>query len=75
MLVKLAMQLLSLNFVDAKQCGTAHAQSKTSTHVQKVARVVLVQCIKLCPSLGALISRRSTVAIDITCQNFETWRM
>ena len=35
MLAKLAMQLLSLNFVDAKLCGTAHAQLKTSTHGQK----------------------------------------
>ena len=30
MLAKLVTQLLSLNFVDAKQCGTAHAQSKTT---------------------------------------------
>ena len=35
MLAKLAMQLLSLHFVDAKHCGTAHAQSKTSTHGKK----------------------------------------
>ena len=33
-LAKLATQVLSLNFVDAKQCGTAHAQSKTSMHGQ-----------------------------------------
>ena len=45
MLAKLATQLLSLNFVDAKQCGTAHAQLKTSTRSQKMARVVLVRCI------------------------------
>ena len=42
MLVKLAMQLLLLNFVDAKQCGTAHVQSKTSTRGQNMAHVVLV---------------------------------
>ena len=28
MLAKLAIPLLLLNFVDAKQCGTVHAQSK-----------------------------------------------
>ena len=42
MLVKLATQLLSLKFVDAKQCGTVHAQSKTSMRGQKMARVLLV---------------------------------
>ena len=41
----LATQLFSLNFVDTKQCGTAHAQSKTSTRGKKMARVVLVRCI------------------------------
>ena len=45
MLAKLATQLLSLNFVDAEQCGTAHAQLKRSTRGKKLARVVLVQCI------------------------------
>ena len=38
----LAMQLLSLNFVDARQCGIAHTQSKTSTRGQKMAFIVLV---------------------------------
>ena len=42
MLAKLAMQLLLLNSVDAKQCGTAHVQSKTSTRGKKMAQVVLV---------------------------------
>ena len=42
MLAKLAMQLLLLNFVDAKQCGTAHVQSKKSTRGQKMAHIVLV---------------------------------
>ena len=38
MLAKLATQLLSLNFVDAKQCGTAHAQSKTNMRGQNDSR-------------------------------------
>ena len=44
MLVKLATQLSLLNFVDAKQCGTVHEQSK-STRGKKMVRVVLVRCI------------------------------
>ena len=42
MLAKLAMELLSLNFVDAKQCCTVHAQLKTNMRGQKMACVVLV---------------------------------
>ena len=45
MLAKIAMQLLLLNFVEAKQCGTARAQSKISTRGQEMAHIVLVRCI------------------------------
>ena len=41
-LVKLATQLLSLNFVDTKQCGTAQVQSKASMRGKTMARVVFV---------------------------------